>query len=278
MNIFDDVVTWATGRVGVRAYAPGLLARAGLVWGHGGAFSFGTIDMPEADEVGRQLAELGVLVVSVDYSLAPIPAGWDDDGVVRSDSSRYPTASREIAEVFRWAWSSLPVRGGWALGGASAGGNLAAGATLRLIAEGGPVPDGVVLAYPTLHAIQDPPSDELLALFELAPDAARFSDEVLAQMYENYLGHEGDADTFAVPGTARSELLAQYPSTLIVASETDDLRTSSEMFARDLAEVDVAVELVIEPGTSHGHLNERSDAASQTIQRIARWLWADDQP
>src|SRR3954453_10555593 len=45
-----------------------------LVWLHGGAFMFGTLEMPEADQVGRRLSAAGVTVVSVDYTLAPLDA------------------------------------------------------------------------------------------------------------------------------------------------------------------------------------------------------------
>ena len=43
-----------------------------LVWLDGGAFMFGSLDMPEADEVARRLSAMGATVVSVDYTLGPL--------------------------------------------------------------------------------------------------------------------------------------------------------------------------------------------------------------
>ncbi|MPS75474.1 MAG: hypothetical protein E2584_01435, partial [Microbacterium sp.] len=82
--------------------------------------------------------------------------------VLRLDRMRalvdvYPGIDREdeMVAAFRWAVSSGIAARGWAIGGASAGGNLAAGAALRLTHDGGPVPGLAVLAYPPLQAVQD---------------------------------------------------------------------------------------------------------------------------
>ena len=58
----------------VRVYPAAEPNGAMLVWLHGGAFMFGTLEMPEADQVGRRLSAAGVTVVSVDYTLAPLDA------------------------------------------------------------------------------------------------------------------------------------------------------------------------------------------------------------
>src|SRR6186997_2794770 len=58
----------------VRVYPASEPNRALLVWLHGGAFMFGTLEMPEADQVGRRLSAAGITVVSVDYTLAPLDA------------------------------------------------------------------------------------------------------------------------------------------------------------------------------------------------------------
>src|SRR5690606_31890258 len=109
-----------------------------------------------ADGVARGLAAAGVLVVSVDYRLVP-PIDEDaardgaGPGPMGVQGVRFPVPSEEVGFAFDWA------RGGaagldvapdrWSIGGASAGGNLAAGASLRLRDAGTPV-RSVVLAYP----------------------------------------------------------------------------------------------------------------------------------
>jgi acetyl esterase len=72
--------------VPVRRYGT---SRRTLVWMHGGGFSAGDLDMPEADVVARELVErAGIAVVSVDYRLAAYPAGLDDVVAVASLLSR----------------------------------------------------------------------------------------------------------------------------------------------------------------------------------------------
>jgi acetyl esterase/lipase len=96
----------------------------GLVWAHGGGFAAGDLDMPEADWVARSLAARGVTVVSVDYRLV-------------GDGCRYPAPSDDVLAAWRWTLAHADELGldrdRLAIGGASAGANLVAGAVLRLL-------------------------------------------------------------------------------------------------------------------------------------------------
>lgn len=265
------------GPLPVRVYTPARPAGPGLVWVHGGAFAGGDLDMPEADWVASRLAERGVCVVSVGYRLAPTPQDWADAaGTEPADGVHYPVASDEVEHAFRWAVASALATGPWSLGGASAGGNLAAGAALRLAHTGGPVPARAVLAYPTLHGVQETPDAALRAALAADPDADHFGSEAVRAMYENYLGGPiEDADDYAIPGTARPDRLTAFPATLIVASEVDELRVSAEAFAAALRAAGVSVDASTEPGTRHGHLNRPDEpAASATVDRFARGILA----
>ena len=95
-------------------------------------------------------------------------------------------------------------------------------------------------------------------------------------MYENYLGGPvDDAPLFAVPGTATAADLAGFPPTLMINGEVDELRVSGEAFAATLAAAGREVEVVVEPGTRHGHLNDPAEpAASLSLDRIAARLAA----
>ncbi len=271
---------------------------AGLVWVHGGGFAAGDLDMPEADRVSRELAARGVTVVSVDYRLV-------------GDGCRYPAPSDDVIAAWRWTLGHVdelgiaPARA--ALGGASAGANLAAGSTLRMLARatvgegaiidsagGAPAPGatpevaqetralsanldlpaGVFLAYPTLLAVQPTPDAALRALLDANPEADTFGPARVRAMYEGYLGGPvEDAPLPAGPGLAAASDLAGFPPVLMVNSETDELRVSGEVFAATLAEAGVPAEVVTEPGTRHGHLNRPDEpAASVTIERVVRWL------
>jgi acetyl esterase len=281
------------------AHATGGRPSAGLVWAHGGGFVAGDLDLPEADWVAGAFAAGGVVVVSIDYRLAVEPAG------------RYPAGSDDVLAAWRWTAAHAadlgidPAR--LVIGGASAGANLVTGAVLRLLGHaasarltsdsaGGapapgatpqdaretrapsaastPLPAGVFLAYPTLLAVQPAPDAALRARLDANPAADRFGSTRVREMYETYLGGPvDDAPLPAVPGLATPADLAGFPPVLMVNGEADELRVSGELFAATLAAASVAVDVVIEPGTEHGHLNRPHEpAASVTIERVVAWL------
>lgn len=262
----------------VRVYPARTPHGAGLVWAHGGGFAFGDLDMPEADGVARGLAAHGTTVVSVDYRLAPDP----DAPAAGRAGHHYPAASDDM--VSAWSWTvdmadRLRIdRTRLALGGASAGGNLAAGATLRLIERGfSPLPALVVLAYPTLLAVQPAPGAALRAALDADPAADRFGPAAVLRMYENYLGGDvAGAPVAAIPGLATPDELRDFPPTLIVNGDVDELRVSAEVFAATLRTAGRDVEMLVEPGTDHGHLNRPHEgpAASRTIDLFAARLAA----
>ncbi|SFS13617.1 Acetyl esterase/lipase [Microbacterium sp. cf046] len=261
----------------VRVYPPttppGMIPNgAGLVWAHGGGFAGGDLDMPEADGVARALAARGVTVVSVDYALAPTPPEWAESlGVPAKDGVHYPAASDEVIGAFRWALDSELSPGPWALGGASAGANLAAGAALRMLADGGLTPALIVLAYPTLLAVQPEPDAALRAALDADPEADTFGPDAVRGMYENYLGGPvDDAPLPAIPGLATAADLALFPPTLMINGDADELRVSGEHFARTLAAAGRDIVAVTEPGTRHGHLNRPEEpACAASLDRIA---------
>jgi acetyl esterase/lipase len=274
----------------VRVYPAREPNGTGLVWAHGGAFAFGDIDMPESDWVASQLAARGTTVVSVDYRLAPVLDGEPTrrrEGVRKSGGSRgsgghhYPAASDDILAA--WAWTvdnadRLRVdRTRLAIGGTSAGGNLAAGAALRLIERRTEVrPALALLAYPTLLAVQPAPDAALRAALDAQPAADTFGPDAVRAMYENYLGGPVErAPLGAIPGLARPVDLVQFPPTLMVNGEVDELRVSGEAFARALRAAGRPIEVVTEPGTTHGHLNRPQEpAAYLTLVRFAARLAA----
>jgi len=265
----------------VRVYPAREPNGTGLVWAHGGGFAFGDLDMPESDWVASQLAARGTTVVSVDYRLAPVPQDWGQDaGVPPRGGHHFPAASDDVLAAWSWLVDNaarLRVdRDRIAIGGTSAGGNLAAGATLRLIERRATLPALVLLAYPTLLAVQPAPDAALRAALDGQPDADRFGPDVVRGMYENYLGRPLDsAPLAAIPGLARLVDLVQFPPTLMVNGDVDELRVSGEAFAASLSAAGRPVEVVTEPGTEHGHLNRPHEpAASVTIRRFAARLAA----
>jgi acetyl esterase len=245
----DDVVPGPHGPVPVRIYTPERPTGAGLVWAHGGGFVGGDLDMREADWTAREIsARAGAVVVSVDYRLAV-------GGVC------YPVPHDDVVAAVAWARDNAfalgvdPAR--LSIGGASAGGNLTAGAALKLRDRDGWAPAALVLAYPALHAANPSPSPALAArLAELPPLFAPRAGTG-SPLSENYLGGPlSRADGYAFPANAVLEGLCP---TVVINAEYDDLRASGEAFTAALAVAGVDVRQVSVPGVLHGFLNQPAE-------------------
>jgi acetyl esterase/lipase len=242
--------------VPVRLYVPEGEAWATLVWAHGGSFVRGTLDWPEADWAARRFAEAGLRVYSVDYALA-------------SDAVKAPAPSNDVAAVLRWVAAEHD--GPLVVGGASAGGHLAALAALqqadRAAAGSGRPVDALILQYPTLHRVQREDAALAAATVNLL-EQRRFDAARIAEMYAFYLG-EQDADPVeVVVGELAAGRLAALPPTVIVNADLDELRASGEQFAEQLREAGVPVAEHLQPGTVHGYLNrpEESEQARAAAQ------------
>jgi acetyl esterase/lipase len=250
-----------------------------LVWAHGGGFLGGSLDMPEADEVARRIAESGVSVVSVGYSLAPpdpllallergggdrpLPSRAQVEAEIAASGPRvrFPVASLQIVAAFDWAVQHAKELGAddgrIGLGGASAGGNLTAGAALRLRDRGGRQPATLLQCYPVLHAELPGPDDE------------KSEDSRVLSL--NYVGDPAElVNPYAFPG---GHDVRGLPPTLIVTAGQDHLRPSAEAFAAELALAGVDLAIVQEREFEHGFLNEVGHpAARRTITRFAHAL------
>jgi xylan 1,4-beta-xylosidase len=250
------------GPVPVRIYraATAAASGAGLVWYHGGAFIAGDLDMPEADLVARGLVtRTSGVVVSVDYRLCR-------DGV------HHPVPHDDAYAAYRWTLQHTaeleidPAR--LAVGGASAGGCLAATVALHGRDDGVP-PARALLAYPVAHAAMPPGSAEYRAMMTRLPPSLGFSPETISALNANYIGRNpATADAYAFPGHASD--LAGYPPTYIENCEFDELRASGEGFGRQLASAGVDVEVTTAAGVPHGHLDAiGSPLTAATLDRFA---------
>jgi acetyl esterase/lipase len=235
----------------VRVYTPPSstgIDRPGLVWVHGGAFLGGDLDMREADGVAREIcARAGAVVVSVEYRLC-------HGGVT------YPVPHDDVVAAVRWVRDNAASLGvdRISVGGASAGANLAAGATLRLRDDDAWQPAALVLAYPVAHPSLPPASASLTALMADLPRMLRFLPADTAFINSNYLGGANSrADGYAMPGIAVLDGLCPV---LVLDAEFDDLRPSGETFGAQLAAASVDVQHVLVPGLPHGFLNQPATA------------------
>jgi acetyl esterase/lipase len=255
----DVRIPGSRGDILARLYLPEETPRAGLVWAHGGSFIGGTLDMPESNWVALALAARGFAVLSVEYTKALF-------GV------HFPVPSIDLLEAWNWATGELGVSStAMHLGGASAGGNLAAGVGVRLRDGQGQLPASLVLVYPLLHDVLPQASPEARAAAETLEVHDRFLQDTVDALARNYVGNEHNlSDPYAFAAHAD---LAGMPPIYILNSERDDHRASGEEFARQAMDAGVPVNVTYEPGSKHGHLDRPHSAEAQrSIAHIAGWL------
>jgi acetyl esterase/lipase len=241
VSVDDRTVPGPHGEVPVRVYRPSERPRRALLWLHGGGFTGGDLDMPEAHVVSAELAARAeAMVVSVDYRLAV-------NGI------RYPVPVDDAHAAWRWLTGT-----GWTgpgpvgLGGASAGAAIALSAAIRLRDQGGRIPDALLLAYPFVHFPTPALDDETASAMRDLPPLVRFTTESIENMVRAYVGRLTDLPSAALPGAAD---LTGLPPTGIVVAEFDELRPSGDLLARQLTESAVPTRTYLAAGMPHGHLN-----------------------
>jgi len=204
-----------------------------LVWLHGGGWVIGDLDT--ADAVCRALANRsGAVVVSVDYRLAP--------------EHKAPAALDDALVALTWAVENAELlgvdAGRVAVGGDSAGGNLAAVLCQRVRDEFGPDIDFQLLVYPVIDCTLSQPSiDENGEGYFLTKDT-------MVWFVGHYLGGVDPKDPTVSPLYADS--LAGLPPALVITAEFDPLRDEGEAYAAAMREAGVAVESVRYDGQIHG--------------------------
>jgi acetyl esterase/lipase len=206
-----------------------------VLWIHGGGMIVGTPQF-EAMGSGRVARDLGVIVVSPDYRLAPehqFPAGLDDCMA----TLRW---MRDHAEELGIDADRIAVMGG------SAGGGLAAAVAQRSHDEGITL-RAQVLVYPML--------DDRTALREDHAGRGRFGWTPAANRFgwTAYLGREprlSDAPAYAAP--ARRSDLTGLPPTWIGVGDLDLFYDEDVAYAENLTARGIPCELVTVPGMYHG--------------------------
>lgn len=227
-----------------------------LYWMHGGGYFTGSV-LDEDLRVARLSTEAGLVVVSVDYRLAPehpFPAPFDD-------------CMAGLRWVFEHA-SELnidPTRVG--VGGGSSGGGLAAAVALG--ARDGGFPDLAfqLLLYPMLDDREITPSSQR-DLPYWPPAANAFG-------WKAYLGTDvgsDDASIYAAP--ARANDLTSLPPAYVCVGTRDIFVDETIEYAQRLIGAGVAVDLNVINGAPHAfHLLEPgSESSEASIGDIARFV------
>ncbi len=237
--------------VPVRVYTPANREGAvpGLLYLHGGGFIVGDLDLFETGLL-RLVDELGVVIVSVDYRLAP--------------EHPFPAPVEDCYAALTWVGAKAaelgidPARLG--VGGESAGGGLAAAVALLARDRGGPALSFQYLGIPELDDRLDTPSMRAYV------DTPLWNRPNAIFSWTSYLGAEpGGPDVSPYAAPARAEDLSGLPPAFVTTCQFDPLRDEGISYAQRLMQAGVNTELRHYPGTFHGSSMVESAAVTRRM-------------
>ena len=223
-EVSERTIPGPHGDIPIRIYRPepGESAPC-LVYYHGGGWVIGTPD--STDAICRAVAKrAGCVVVSVDYRLSP--------------EHKFPIPLDDCFAATRWVADNAAELGvdpnRIAVGGDSAGGNLAAAVSIRARDEGGPALRMQLLVYPvTNHDFSTPSYAENGEGNLLTTDMMRW-------FWDHYVnGPEDSANPLCSP--LRAEDLSNLPPAFVITAEYDPLRDEGEAYAAALTKAGVSV-------------------------------------
>nr|WP_114912031.1 alpha/beta hydrolase [Acidibrevibacterium fodinaquatile] len=260
MGAVRDIKIGEGGAIPARLYRPlGSAPNAtlpALIYFHGGGWVIGDLDTH--DVVCRQIANgSGGAVVSVDYRLAP--------------EHKFPAAVEDAIAATAWIAAHGATLGidtaRLAVGGDSAGGNLAAVVALDARDRDGPKLIQQTLIYPATESTMSHPSHERFA------EGLLLTRPTMKWFLGHYLrGAEDLADWRVSPLRATS--LADLPPALVLTAGYDPLCDEGEDYAARLAAAGVPVTRVRVEGMIHGFLTmgKLIPAANEAVAMIAAAL------
>lgn len=254
----DMTLAGALGQRPARLYLPeGVAPDAPLLFYlHGGGWIQGSIDTHDA-LCGKLAARAGIRVLSYDYRLAPedpFPAAADD--VLAGYVALLCPQSGVEADPARMA-----------VGGDSAGGNLAASLLHSLSDSGHPLPAAQLLIYPGVDA-----QLQTQSMADLRDDPM-LSSERIGWYLDQYLPAAQDRLAPRVSPLFSPHLAGQPPA-LVLAAGQDPLWDDGLAYAAALEAAGVAVEQLRYPGQLHGFVNLTRviPQGDEAISRMADWL------
>lgn len=256
-EVIDESIPGPAGPLPVRIYRP---AAEGplpiLVYFFGGGWTLGSIET--SDAICRSLANAaGCLTIAVGYRLAP--------------EHTFPAAPDDCFAGLRWAVEHGGRFGGdttrVAVGGDSAGGNLAAAVTLMAKDAQGPELLAQLLVYPNTDHLADTPSRRENT------DPLLFNDKSVQWYWDNYLASPEDGGHPLV-SPLRAQDHSGLPPALVITAEYDPLRDEGEQYAGRLRDSGVLVESTRYPGVAHGFFAMAGslDAGRRAVGQAAAYL------
>ena len=223
------------GEVPIRIYTPATPGPWGiLVWYHGGGWVIGNVET--ADATARELCVgADCVVISVDYRLAP--------------EYKFPTPFEDCLTATMWAMANAEALGSRpdaiAVGGDSAGGNLAA--AVSLAQDDFPNPLAFqLLVYPVTDYAYETRS------YQVNGQGMFLETAGMRWFWDHYVDSTdlSGYNIFASP--LRARLPGDLPPALVITAEFDPLRDEGEAYAAALAEAGVATTRIRYDGVIHG--------------------------
>jgi acetyl esterase len=205
-----------------------------LVWFHGGGWVVGDLDT--ADPTARHLTVgAGCVTVSVDYRLAP--------------ETKFPGAADDCYAATVWAAQNAARINGdprrLAVGGDSAGGNLAAVVSLMARDRGTPPLVYQLLVYPVTARNFDTDS------YRRNAEGYMLTRDAMQWYWDHYMRTADDAaNPYAAPLAAQN--LGNLPPALVITAEYDPLCDEGEAYAKRLQEAGVPTTCSRYDGMIHG--------------------------
>lgn len=257
-TLVDRNIAGPRGPIPIRVYKPGPMSGLPvLVYAHGGGWVMCGLETHDA--LCREIAvRAGVVVVSVDYRLAP--------------EHPFPAPLEDFVAAARWVVGNASQVGGdpdrVAVGGDSAGGNLAAAACLVARDSGGPRLAAQWLAYPGLDG-----ASQRRSWAEYA-NGPLLTVENARTMWRMYAAGTDLRHPYLSPLHAMSS--AGLPPTILITPQHDHGHDDAAAYAQQLREHGVAVQFESCEGLCHGFLSliARVPAASEVLDRACAALRA----
>jgi acetyl esterase len=228
------------------------------VWFHGGGWVVG--DLESADATARHLTVgANCVVVSVDYRLAP--------------ETKFPGPAEDCYAATKWvAQNAASINvdpGRIAVGGDSAGGNLAAAISLMARDRGGPPLALQLLVYPVTDR------DFSTESYIQNAEGYQLTRDSMVWYWEHYLKDDADAvNPYAAPLQAQD--LRNLPPALVITAEYDPLRDEGEAYAHRLEAAGVNTTCTRYDGMIHGFFGMAAaiDKGKQAIAQASAALKA----
>jgi acetyl esterase len=241
VTVIDRTIPGPAGALPVRLYRPASAtadsALPALVFAHGGGWVFGNLD--SHDVLCAQLAlEAGIAVFAVDYRLAP--------------EARFPGAFDDVVAGLQWVAANGASVGidpsRLAIGGDSAGGNLAAAVALWARDHGGPTLRLQLLVYPVTDAVARADS------YRRYEDGYGLNAVTMEWFFDHYTPDKSTRGDWRV-SPLRAKSLAGLPPALVVTAGYDPLRDEGRAYAFRLQQEGTLADLVEFGGMLHGFLS-----------------------